>query len=133
MIHVPYITHAELNVFILLYHILIRCILSFGQWKAWTKAYYTEAKWCNSGYRPSYKEYMDIARVTVGFPTIPISGLMGLGEVVTREALLWLRSRPPIVVSCSYLCRIIDDLQEPYKVYINISPTFSCLLYKMDY
>ncbi|XXG83115.1 hypothetical protein AAC387_Pa10g0948 [Persea americana] len=76
-----------------------------------SKAYYTEAQWFHSGYLPSYSEYMRLALVTSGYPLVSVVSMVGMGEIVTKEALEWAMSTPQLIKACSAIARVKDDIQ----------------------
>ncbi|RWR93513.1 terpene synthase 1 [Cinnamomum micranthum f. kanehirae] len=76
-----------------------------------SKAYNKEAHWFHSGYSPSYSEYMRLALVTSGYPLVSVVSMVGMGEIVTKEALEWAMSTPQLIKACSAIARIKDDIQ----------------------
>ncbi|KAF5949085.1 hypothetical protein HYC85_015042 [Camellia sinensis] len=78
--------------------------------KILVRAYFEEAKWFHQGYVPSIEEYMRVALVTSCYTMLTTSSLMGMGEVVSKEAFDWVSSGPLIVQASSVVCRLMDDI-----------------------
>nr|QTW43987.1 (+)-borneol diphosphate synthase [Cinnamomum burmanni] len=76
-----------------------------------SQAYNKEAQWFHSGYLPSYSEYMRLALVTSGYPLVSVVSMVGMGEIVTKEALEWAMSTPQLIKACSAIARVKDDIQ----------------------
>lgn len=81
------------------------------QFKEIARAYFDEAQWFHSGYVPSFSEYMRLALVTSGYALVSMVTMVGMGEIVTKEALEWALSNPQIIKACSAIARIKDDIQ----------------------
>ncbi|KAI7981020.1 (-)-germacrene D synthase [Camellia lanceoleosa] len=73
-------------------------------------AYFEEAKWFHQGYVPSIEEYMRVALVTSCYTMLATTSLVGMGEVVSKEAFDWVSSDPLIVQASSVVCRLVDDI-----------------------
>ncbi|THG02152.1 hypothetical protein TEA_015985 [Camellia sinensis var. sinensis] len=78
--------------------------------KILVRAYFEEAKWFHQGYVPSIEEYMRVALVTFCYTMLTTTSLMGMGEVVSKEAFDWVSSGPLIVQASSVVCRLMDDI-----------------------
>ncbi|CAL5405708.1 unnamed protein product [Camellia sinensis] len=78
--------------------------------KILVRAYFEEAKWFHQGYVPSIEEYMRVALVTSCYTMLTTTSLMGMGEVVSKEAFDWVSSGPLIVQASSVVCRLMDDI-----------------------
>ncbi|KAL7233712.1 hypothetical protein ACSBR1_017346 [Camellia fascicularis] len=74
------------------------------------RAYFEEAKWFHQGYVPSMEEYMRVALVTGAYTMLATTSLVGMGEVVSKEAFDWVSSDPLIVQASSVVCRLMDDM-----------------------
>ncbi|KAL7212216.1 hypothetical protein ACSBR2_014981 [Camellia fascicularis] len=74
------------------------------------RAYFEEAKWFHQGYVPSIEEYMRVALVTGAYTMLATTSLVGMGEVVSKEAFDWVSSDPLIVQASSVVCRLMDDI-----------------------
>ncbi|THF93978.1 hypothetical protein TEA_028451 [Camellia sinensis var. sinensis] len=78
--------------------------------KILVRAYFEEAKWFHQGYVPSIEEYMRVALVTSAYTMLATTSLVGMGEVVSKEAFDWVSSDPLIVQASSVVCRLMDDI-----------------------
>ncbi|KAG9453042.1 hypothetical protein H6P81_005946 [Aristolochia fimbriata] len=78
--------------------------------KGFAKAYLQEAKWSESGYVPSVEEHMSASLITAGYPILPVASLLGMGDIVTREALDWILSRPDFMKASAVVARLLDDI-----------------------
>ncbi|KAK1355753.1 (+)-delta-cadinene synthase [Heracleum sosnowskyi] len=87
-------------------------ILPYFQ-KVWTdlfEAYLLEAKWYHSGYKPSLKEYLDNAWISITGPIILTHSYFLTATSITDEALQTIRTYPKIVRLASTILRIADDM-----------------------
>ncbi|KAK4490036.1 hypothetical protein RD792_000690 [Penstemon davidsonii] len=79
--------------------------------KKMVNGYFEEAKWLFNNYIPTMEEYMKVALVTGGYPTLSTTSLVGMvGDVVTKEYFEWIINEPPIVQAASTICRLMDDM-----------------------
>ncbi|KAK3433829.1 hypothetical protein EUGRSUZ_D01105 [Eucalyptus grandis] len=78
--------------------------------KKQAKGYFHEAKWFHSGYTPTLEEYMPLALLTTGYEALSITALVGMGDVVTRDAFEWLLSDCKILRASQIICRFMDDI-----------------------
>ncbi|THG00889.1 hypothetical protein TEA_026258 [Camellia sinensis var. sinensis] len=78
--------------------------------KILVRAYFEEAKWFHQGNVPSIEEYMRVALVTGAYTMLATTSLVGMGEVVSKEAFDWVSSDPLIVQASSVVCRLMDDM-----------------------
>ncbi|KAF5956664.1 hypothetical protein HYC85_003889 [Camellia sinensis] len=74
------------------------------------RAYFEEAKWFHQGYVPSIEEYMRVALVTGAYTMLATTSLVGMGEVVSKEAFDWVSSDPLVVQASSIVCRLMNDI-----------------------
>lgn len=81
------------------------------------RAYFEEAKWFNSGYVPTFEEYLDVSVKSSGYPMLPVQSLICLGENVEKKAFDLVISVPKVVRSSAIIARLVDDRQT-YKVSI---------------
>ncbi|KAF1001911.1 hypothetical protein AG4045_023791 [Apium graveolens] len=91
-------------------------ILPYFQ-KVWTdlfEAYLLEAKWYHSGYKPSLKEYLDNAWITITGPIILTHSYFLTATSFTDEALQSIRNYPKIVRLAATILRIADDMGTSY-------------------
>ncbi|KAL7185034.1 hypothetical protein ACSBR2_027054 [Camellia fascicularis] len=78
--------------------------------KILVRAFFEEAKWLHQGNVPSIEEYMRVALVTGAYTVLATTSLVGMGEVVSKEAFDWVSSDPLIVQASSLVCRLLDDM-----------------------
>lgn len=100
--------------------------------KKLAESYFKEAKWLNKKYKPNFKEYMDLALSTTGYPMLITISFLGMGDIVTNEVLEWLSKGPQIIKASTIICRLMDDIVSR-KVYIRflfiLSISFEIKLY----
>lgn len=82
------------------------------QWAELCKLYLEEAKWYNSGYTPTFQEYMDNAWICMDFSgnTFGISAYIFTANPLTDEAMECLLGYPNIVRWAAMIVRLVDDL-----------------------
>ncbi|MFS7911702.1 putative (-)-beta-caryophyllene synthase [Helianthus anomalus] len=68
------------------------------------KGYMIEAKWGKEGHIPTTDEHASIAFVTGG------SCYLGMGEIITNEAIKWAVTEPPLFKACSAIGRLLNDI-----------------------
>ncbi|KAL6283769.1 hypothetical protein ACE6H2_014698 [Prunus campanulata] len=78
-------------------------------WKATARAYFDEARWLHEGCIPSMEEYMDVTTASLNSPLSTIS-LLGMGDIVTKEAFEWLLNKPTILRASNIIFRLMDDI-----------------------
>nr|WIM34772.1 beta-elemene synthase [Chrysanthemum indicum] len=74
------------------------------------RAYLREAEWRHSKHVPSFQEYLENGMITSTYDVLVKSGLVGMGEVVTEEALAWHESNPKILQASELIARIHNDV-----------------------
>nr|A0A0D4D912.1 RecName: Full=Sesquiterpene synthase TPS3; AltName: Full=Germacrene A synthase; AltName: Full=Terpene synthase 3; Short=XsTPS3 [Xanthium strumarium]AJT60315.1 germacrene A synthase [Xanthium strumarium] len=74
------------------------------------RGYIEEAEWTNSGYVASFPEYMKNGLITSAYNVISKSALVGMGEVVSADALAWYESHPKILQASELISRLQDDV-----------------------
>ncbi|XP_059623571.1 valerianol synthase TPS8-like isoform X2 [Cornus florida] len=74
------------------------------------RSYYTEAKWFNEGYMPSFDEYISNALISSGYYLLATSSFMGMGAIATTEAFEWLQNKPKIIVAITTIARLMDNI-----------------------
>ena len=72
--------------------------------------YFQEAKWFYTGYKPTMEEYMSLALLTTAYEDLAITSLVGMGDVVTRDAFEWLLGDCKILRASQIICRLMDDI-----------------------
>ncbi|VVA34601.1 PREDICTED: (-)-germacrene D synthase, partial [Prunus dulcis] len=78
--------------------------------KAQARNYFAEAQWLHKDYIPSMEEYMSVATACVGNTLLSITSLVGMGDIVTKEAFEWLLNDPRILRASNIIFRLMDDL-----------------------
>ncbi|KAD5317386.1 hypothetical protein R6Q59_032719 [Mikania micrantha] len=74
------------------------------------RGYLEEAEWTNSGYVASFPEYMKNGLITSAYNVISKSALVGMGEIVSKDALAWYESHPKILQASELISRLQDDV-----------------------
>ncbi|KAK1314654.1 hypothetical protein QJS10_CPA06g00040 [Acorus calamus] len=90
--------------------------------KALCQSYYDEFLWSHYGYIPKLDEHLKVSAVSVGYPIIHCLFMVGMGDIVTKEALDWVIHVPKINGVAGILCRLLDDMK-PDKVEKEYIPT----------
>nr|AUG98169.1 gamma-terpinene synthase [Trachyspermum ammi] len=91
-------------------------ILPYFQ-KVWTDlfdAYYLEAQWYHSGYKPSLKEYLDNAWISITGPIILTHSYFLTATSLPEEALKSIWNYPKVVRLAATILRIADDMGTSY-------------------
>ncbi|KAI3787134.1 hypothetical protein L1987_41369 [Smallanthus sonchifolius] len=74
------------------------------------RGYLEEAEWTNSGYVASFPEYMKNGLITSAYNVISKSALVGMGEIVSEDALAWYESHPKVLQASELISRLQDDV-----------------------
>ncbi|TQD71980.1 hypothetical protein C1H46_042487 [Malus baccata] len=74
------------------------------------RSYFNEARWLHEGRVPSMEEYMPVATVSIGYTFLTTISLLGMGDVVTKEAFEWLFTDPKIVRAANTIFRLMNDI-----------------------
>ncbi|KAK9062348.1 hypothetical protein SSX86_019534 [Deinandra increscens subsp. villosa] len=69
-----------------------------------------EARWREEGYVPTMEEIKLVRFMTCGYKMLATSSFVGMGDVITEEALKWVEANPPIVNAAAAICRFMDDV-----------------------
>ncbi|XP_024164160.1 (-)-alpha-pinene synthase [Rosa chinensis] len=78
--------------------------------KVQARSFFNEAQWLQEGRTPSMEEYMSVATVSVTYPFITTISLLGMGDIVTKDAFEWLLDDPKIVSASNIIFRLMDDI-----------------------
>ncbi|KAK1393329.1 myrcene synthase, chloroplastic-like [Heracleum sosnowskyi] len=81
--------------------------------KVWTdvfEAYLLEAQWYHIGYKPSLREYLDNAWISITGPVILTHSYFLTATSITDEALQCLKTYPYIIRLSATILRLADDL-----------------------
>jgi hypothetical protein len=92
------------------YNINVIVLARLSQMKDQIRAYLHEAKWFHKKHIPTMDEYMRTALVTCSYPTLATTSLVGMGDVVTKDAFEWLFSDPKLLRASTVVCRLMDDI-----------------------
>ncbi|XP_023734566.1 germacrene A synthase short form [Lactuca sativa] len=74
------------------------------------RGYLEEAEWTNSGYVASFPEYMKNGLITSAYNVISKSALVGMGDIVSENALAWYESHPKTLQASELISRLQDDV-----------------------
>ncbi|KAL1822283.1 hypothetical protein ACET3Z_009061 [Daucus carota] len=77
-----------------------------------TRSYIYEAKCLNKWLVPTMEDCMPHSIVTSTVPLLTTSFVVGMGPIVTREALEWISTCPLLIRAGSLYCRFTDDMAE---------------------
>ncbi|KAL2456216.1 Germacrene-D synthase [Forsythia ovata] len=81
------------------------------QMKNLVRAYFEEAKWAYNGYLPiDMEDYMKVAVTSSGYIMLSTTCLVGMGELVTKEAFDWISSESIAVKGSAIIARLMDDM-----------------------
>ncbi|KAJ4703836.1 +limonene synthase [Melia azedarach] len=81
--------------------------------KAWAdicKSYLLEAKWYNSGYTPSFEEYLENAWISISAPVILVHAYAFIANPATKEAMEFIEEYPNIIRWSSMILRLANDM-----------------------
>ena len=73
-------------------------------------AYFVEAKWLNSNYTPTVKEYMENGRISSGYSMVAITSFIGMECFATQKAFQWIINDPKIIRASTIIARLMDDI-----------------------
>ena len=74
------------------------------------QAYFEEAVWLKEKYIPTMEEYMSNALISCAYPTLSTIAFIGMGDIVTKEALEWVIKEPKIVRAALIINRLMNDM-----------------------
>ncbi|KAM5585250.1 (-)-alpha-pinene synthase-like [Rosa sericea] len=74
------------------------------------RSYFNEAQWLHEGRTPSIEEYMRVATVSISYTFLTTISLLGMGDIVTKDAFEWLLNDPKIVRASNIIFRLMDDI-----------------------
>ncbi|KAM3291283.1 (-)-camphene/tricyclene synthase, chloroplastic isoform X1 [Capsicum chacoense] len=79
-------------------------------WADLCKAYLQESRWYHDGYKPSLKEYMDNAWISIAAPMVLVHTFFLVTDPITKEASESLTNYPDIIRWSATIIRFVDDL-----------------------
>lgn len=88
---------------------LYKAVILVLQWTELCKLYLEEVKWYNSGYTPTFQEYMDNAWISVATPLALVHAYIFTANPLTDEAMECLLGYPNIVRWAAMMVRLVDD------------------------
>ncbi|KAM5565437.1 (-)-alpha-pinene synthase [Rosa sericea] len=74
------------------------------------RLYFAEARWFHEGCTPRMDEYMRVAASSVGSTMLAVVSLVGMGDIITKEAFEWLTNNPKILTASNTIFRLMDDI-----------------------
>ncbi|KAE8125689.1 hypothetical protein FH972_020467 [Carpinus fangiana] len=74
------------------------------------RAYFHEAKWFHKNHIPTMDEYMSIALVTSTHAMFATTSLVGMGDIITKDAFEWLFSDPKLIRASAVVGRLMNDI-----------------------
>ncbi|KAE8125664.1 hypothetical protein FH972_020443 [Carpinus fangiana] len=74
------------------------------------RAYFHEAKWFHKNHIPTMDEYMNIALVTSTHAMVATTSLVGMGDIITKDAFEWLFSDPEVLRASTVISRLMNDI-----------------------
>nr|UNI81648.1 terpene synthase 5 [Stevia rebaudiana] len=74
------------------------------------KAYMVEANWVNEGHIPTIDEHTTIAFATGGGDLLISSCYLGMGDIITNNAINWAITNPPLFKASSVIGRLLNDI-----------------------
>ncbi|GLU23522.1 hypothetical protein SLE2022_395200 [Rubroshorea leprosula] len=78
--------------------------------KGVAKAYLVESKWREEGYIAPLEEYMKNGHFSSTYPMLITNSYVGMGNVASKEAFDWISNDPKMLVACTTICRVMDDI-----------------------
>ncbi|KAJ6821624.1 (-)-germacrene D synthase-like [Iris pallida] len=78
--------------------------------KPLVRAYFQEAVWTNTGYKLTFKEYLNVSLMSAAHHMLTSVSLCLMAEDLSKDTLDWLLTVPKIVKACCMLGRLMDDL-----------------------
>ncbi|KAH6778459.1 hypothetical protein C2S52_005990 [Perilla frutescens var. hirtella] len=73
-------------------------------------AYFEEAKWSFSKYKPTMEEYMKVALISSGYMMMTINALTVIEDQITNEEFDWVLNKPSMLRASLLITRLMDDL-----------------------
>ncbi|GJY68581.1 beta-caryophyllene synthase [Tanacetum coccineum] len=95
--------------------------------KSFIGGYMMEAKWVNKGYKLTIEEHASIAFSSGGGDVLVASCFLGMGDVVTDEAIKWALTNPPLFKDASIIGRLINDIAGHKEYGVTEEHAYECL------
>ncbi|KAM5558232.1 hypothetical protein ABKV19_020116 [Rosa sericea] len=74
------------------------------------RSYFKEAQWLHEGRIPSMEESMRVATISISYTFLTTISLLGMEDIVTKEAFEWLLNDPKILRASNTIFRLMDDI-----------------------
>ena len=102
------------------------------QWEDLCKAYLVEARWYHTKYMPTFKEYLDIAEVSISVPLMLTHISFVMNVCSTEEVIQSMDKIKNLIHYSSLILRLADDLGTS-SVTITISQLLLFMLASIAY
>ncbi|CAH8377640.1 unnamed protein product [Eruca vesicaria subsp. sativa] len=80
------------------------------EFKTYVKASFEHGKWAQAAHLPSFEKYMEVVEVEITACAVMACCFMCMGNMATKEAYQWLKSRPRLVKSLCVRGRLLNDI-----------------------
>ncbi|XP_031270337.1 (-)-germacrene D synthase-like [Pistacia vera] len=74
------------------------------------QGYFSEAKWLNEGYIPTFEEYTSLAAETSAVELITSVAFLGMDDIATKEDFDWISTNPKIINAAKLIGRLMGDI-----------------------
>jgi (-)-germacrene D synthase len=74
------------------------------------RAEFHEAKWFYKNRIPTMDEYMKIALASSTHEMLAITSLVGMGDIITKDAFEWILNDPKVLRALKVIGRLLDDI-----------------------
>ncbi|KAJ0046477.1 hypothetical protein Pint_04280 [Pistacia integerrima] len=74
------------------------------------QGYFSEAKWLNEGYIPTFVEYISLAAETSAVELITSVAFLGMDDIATKEDFDWISTNPKIINAARLIGRLMGDI-----------------------
>ncbi|KAJ6837865.1 (-)-germacrene D synthase-like [Iris pallida] len=83
--------------------------------KPLVRAHFQEAIWTDTGYKPTFKEYLNISLMSCAYPMLISVSLCLMAKDLRNDTLDWLLTVPKIVKDSAMICRLMDDIVSEFE------------------
>ncbi|KAJ6801193.1 (-)-germacrene D synthase-like [Iris pallida] len=83
--------------------------------KPLVRAYFQEAIWIGTGYKPKFEEYLNISLMSSAYPMLISISLCLMAKDLRNDTLDWLLTVPKIVKASAMICRLMDDIVSEFE------------------
>ncbi|KAJ0101469.1 hypothetical protein Patl1_04380 [Pistacia atlantica] len=74
------------------------------------QGYFSEAKWLNEGYIPTFEEYISLAAETSAVELITSFAFLGMDDIATKEDFDWISTNSKIINAARLIGRLMGDI-----------------------